>query len=1041
TVAPRATVPLARSVLRLLVGHLVVDATDSRLGPAIARLRADGAALNLNLLGEAVLGRREADRRLARTRELLARPDVDSVSIKVSAAVPPHSPWAFDEAVEEISDRLEPLFQDAAAAGGKFINLDMEEYHDLDLTLAVFKRLLDRPELLELEAGIVLQAYLPDALGAMIGLQDWAAARRARGGAPIKVRLVKGANLPMEMVDAELHGWPLATWSSKQESDTNYKRLLDYALHPERTANIRIGVAGHNLFDVAFAWLLAQQRQTVDAVEFEMLLGMASDQARAVSATVGALRLYTPVVHPAEFDVAIAYLIRRLEEVSSEQNYLSAAFELADRAELFEREADRFRVALEALDPEVPAPRRDQDRGRAPAAHDDPGMPFANAPDSDPSTAANRDWARAILRRVPSSPLGVQLTRAATITDAAELEAVLAQTAAAAPTWGRRPAAERAAILSAAADQLEVRRGDLIEVMAAECGKTFDQADPEVSEAVDFAAYYAEHALELDQLDGAEHVPVPLALVAPPWNFPVSIPAGSVLGPLAAGSAVIIKPAPQAQRCASVMVQTLWEAGVPQEVLRLINVDEGELGRALISDPRVGRLILTGAYETATLFRSWRPQLPLLAETSGKNAMVITPSADPDLAVRDLVASAFGHAGQKCSAASLAILVDSVASSPRFRRQLVDAVTSLTVALPTDPRAQVGPLIEPAAGKLERALTTLEPGDSWLVEPRRCDASGRLWTPGVKDGVRRGSQTHMVEFFGPVLGLIAARDLDEAIAIQNEVQFGLTAGLHSLDGEEIATWLERVQAGNLYVNRGITGAIVRRQPFGGWKRSAVGPGAKAGGPNYLLALSDWRSRPSSAVAPLGPLAERAMEAARQAGLDTSSLERALRSDAAALAAEFGVERDVSGLRFEHNRLRYRPAQVEIRSADGEPGALLRVAAAGVLAGAELSVSTSVALPGALSQLLAAWRVPVLVEPQESWLQGLAQRPAGRIRLIGATEQVAVERADLTVYAQPVTESGRLEMLPFLHEQSVSICAHRFGSTISAPAIPAPPGVR
>ncbi|KZX20121.1 Bifunctional protein PutA [Rathayibacter tanaceti] len=304
---PDVVVPIARRVLRRMVGHLIIDATDSRLGPAIAAIRRDGVRLNMNLLGEAVLGRAEAQRRLEGTHRLLARDDVDYVSIKVSSSTAPHTPWAFDAAVDDIVAELAPLFARAAAASPqKFINLDMEEYKDLDLTIAVFTRILDRPEFAGLEAGIVLQAYLPDALSAMIRLQEWSTARRARGGAGIKVRLVKGANLPMEQVEASVHGWPLATWSSKQDSDTNYKRVLDYALQPERIRAVRVGVAGHNLFDIAYSWLLAGERGVRDGIDYEMLLGMAQGQAEAVRRTVGSLLLYTPVVAPAEFDVAIA---------------------------------------------------------------------------------------------------------------------------------------------------------------------------------------------------------------------------------------------------------------------------------------------------------------------------------------------------------------------------------------------------------------------------------------------------------------------------------------------------------------------------------------------------------------------------------------------------------------------------------------------------------------------------------------------------------------------------------------------------------------
>ncbi|WP_293785776.1 proline dehydrogenase family protein, partial [uncultured Aeromicrobium sp.] len=273
---PRLVIPIVRRVLRQMVGHLIIDARDDQLGAAIAKIRKPGTRLNMNLLGEAVLGEQEAAKRLEGTHRLLARDDVDYASIKVSATVAPHNRWAFDEAVDHIVDRLVPLYRRAAGSPRpKFINLDMEEYHDLDLTIAVFTRILDLPEFEKLEAGIVLQAYLPDALGAMQHLQDWSARRVARGGAPIKVRIVKGANLPMERVEATLHGWPLATWSSKAETDASYKSVIDYALHPDRIDNVRIGVAGHNLFDLAWAWLLAGERGVRRGVDIEMLLGMA----------------------------------------------------------------------------------------------------------------------------------------------------------------------------------------------------------------------------------------------------------------------------------------------------------------------------------------------------------------------------------------------------------------------------------------------------------------------------------------------------------------------------------------------------------------------------------------------------------------------------------------------------------------------------------------------------------------------------------------------------------------------------------------------
>ncbi|NYD40230.1 bifunctional proline dehydrogenase/L-glutamate gamma-semialdehyde dehydrogenase [Nocardioides panaciterrulae] len=1033
-IAPRLVIPVVRRTLRSMVSHLIIDATPARLGRSIAEVSKRGARLNVNLLGEAVLGQAEAARRLQGTRDLLERDDVDYVSIKVSSMVAPHSPWAFDAAVDHVVAELTPLYQRAAAAPGrKFINLDMEEYKDLDLTIAVFTRLLDQPALLDLEAGIVLQAYLPDSLSAMMHLQDWAARRRARGGARIKVRIVKGANLPMERAEASLHGWPLATWSTKVDTDTHYKRVIDYALRPEHVANVRLGVAGHNLFDLAFAWLLAGERGVREEMDIEMLLGMAQGQAEVVRREVGDLLLYTPVVHPGEFDVAIAYLIRRLEEGASNENFMSAVFELHDDSELFAREEMRFRASLAALDDSVPAPRRSQNRLEQPVVEDRSG--FYNTPDTDPSLEPNRQWGRNVLAQVDGSTRGVDTVRACTITDEDTLEQVLATAVAQAPHWAARTAAERAVVLEEAARVLEQRRGELAEVMASETGKTLDQSDPEISEAIDFARYYAELARGLETVDGATFVPCALTVVTPPWNFPVAIPAGSTLAALAAGSAVIIKPAPQARRCGSVLVEALWEAGIPRDVLHLVHVEESDLGRRLVADPRVDRLILTGGFETAELFRSFRADLPLLAETSGKNAIVVTPSADLDLAAADVAQSAFGHAGQKCSAASLVILVGSVGESERFARQLVDAVSSLTVGRPAEATTQMGPIVEPASGKLLSALTTLGAGESWLIEPQRLDDTGTLWSPGVRDGVVAGSEFHLTEYFGPVLGIMRAASLEDAIVLQNRVDYGLTAGLHSLDRQEIAIWLERVEAGNAYVNRGITGAIVRRQPFGGWKKSAVGTGTKAGGPNYLLGLGDWTPGVAErGAAPAGDALELLACASGSGvgGEELMSLSRALESDQLAWLDHFGIATDPSALEAERNVFRYRPLPVVVRRATGGGlGDLIRVLAAGRRAGSAMQVSTAEPLPVRLESILTGWSVHLTVESDEAFAARVRSMASARVRLVGGDGPALLRsvdgRPDVSVHAQPVTEAGRLELLPFLREQSISITAHRFGT--------------
>ncbi|MFD5226257.1 bifunctional proline dehydrogenase/L-glutamate gamma-semialdehyde dehydrogenase [Microbacterium sp. NPDC058342] len=1108
---PVPTVPLARRVLREMVGHLIVDARPEKLGAALERLHASGSRLNLNLLGEAVLGEAEAQRRLDGIHDLIRRDDVDYVSVKVSAVMSRISLWGFDEVVDAVVERLAPLYLTALSTH-TFINLDMEEYRDLDLTIAVFTRLLEDPRLKGLEAGIVLQTYLPDALPALRELSAWARERVEYGGAPIKVRLVKGANLAMEKVDAVMHGWTPAPYGSKLDTDANYLRCLHEAFQPRSAAAVRIGVAGHNLFDIAYAWLLAGEREVRDAVEFEMLLGMAQGQVAAVSRVVGPVLLYVPVVHPHEFDVAIGYLVRRLEENASTSNFLSAAFHLADDASLFERERLRFVDSVrrsgehslrtgarrtqdraaplhESVRPNLRQQADDEDLtgivlGIARGSHDDDGDDpfvqtavyarqehagsadgapgFVNTPDSDPALAANRDWAREVLARVSDVPPaargaapGLATLAASRIDDESTLRQTVERVRDAASAWGARPASERSEILLRAAAALAGRRGELIEVAAAETGKVFAEADVEVSEAVDFAKYYAATCRELDGVAGARFEPARVTVVTPPWNFPLAIPAGGVLAALAAGSGVVFKPAHQARRCGAVIAEALWQAGVPRDVLALVDVSESELGRQLVAHPDVDRVILTGSWDTAALFRSWRPDLPLLAETSGKNAMVIAPTADLDLAVADLVKSAFGHAGQKCSAASLAILVGPVGRSKRFARQLVDAVRSLRVAWPGDPLAEMGPVIDKPEGKLAWALTQLEGEERWLIAPKSLDETGRLWSPGVRVGVRAGSRTHLEEFFGPMLGIMHAPTLSEAIRLQNAVDYGLTAGLHTQDPEDLALWLDQVQAGNLYVNRGITGAIVQRQPFGGWKRSSVGPGAKAGGPNYLIGLGSWRSRPrgkSSSTLHLRGLDSRisGLIESAQSSLNFDSFEwlrQAALSDAVAWDREFGQVRDVSQLGVERNLFRYRPVPVMVRAtADAGLQEVLRVVLAGIRSGADFLVSVPDGMPAGVRAELGALGVMVAVETDEEWVERMLVRDApaeeasptaDRVRLIGGRDAVAslhlaVAEAvgadrSLAVYADEVTSAGRIELLPFLHEQAISITAHRYGN--------------
>ncbi|MEI8230950.1 MAG: bifunctional proline dehydrogenase/L-glutamate gamma-semialdehyde dehydrogenase [Actinomycetes bacterium] len=1040
-------IPIAKTRLRQLVGHLIADARPRKLKKHIKKSKRKGISLNLNLLGEAVLGEHEANYRFDETFKLLQRKDVDYVSIKLSAVASQLSMWGFDQTVERLIEKLTPLYLFAAQAPTpKFINLDMEEYRDLGLTMLVFKKLLSKPELHNLEAGIVLQAYLPDSYAALKELTEFAQLRTANGGAGIKVRIVKGANLAMELVDANWHGWQLATYSTKAESDANYKRLIDYALQQDRISSLRIGVAGHNLFDLAFAHELATHRKINTRVEFEMLQGMAQHLSTQVMKTVGSLLLYTPVVRPTEFQVAVAYLTRRLEENGSPDNFMSGVFDIDSDRNVFDRERLRFETSLRLMTQLNQSPNRKQNRIADTAAKQNHA--FTNAQDTDPSIPNNRDWVRQAVAGAQAIA-GKLKTHAAYIEeaniDAYSIEDLVATAREAAKDWGSDRENRKQLLLQAGAE-LANRRGALLQLMMAEAGKSVGEADAELSEAIDFANFYAHSIDELtatEELDAVVFEPHKLVVVTPPWNFPVAIAAGGVLAALAAGSSVIIKPAPQVANCVLAMVDALWRAGIPKDVLQIAFVPDNELGLQLVGHRDVDAVTLTGAFETAQLFKSYKPKMQLAAETSGKNAIVITQNADLDIAAADLAKSAFGHAGQKCSAASLGILVGSVYRNKQFLAQLVDAVQSMKVGYGSQADASIGPLIEEPSPKLLRALTTLEKGETWLLEPKQLDDSGRLWRPGIKYGVKPGSFFQTTECFGPVLGLISAKNLTQAIEIQNSTDYGLTAGIHSLDVAEIKTWTKQIDAGNLYINRSITGAIVERQPFGGLKRSSVGFGLKAGGRNYILQFGSFKDSTEKFAGAnqyqIYSAEERIAKYIHEVELLMENnkahlwLEMATASDRYWLHNLFNAELEPGDLVYEANYHRYLGNGCVVRvGATASKAELARVVVALMLTNHH-EHWISVAPDFLKYQDLTKEQLEVLTGGLRTIAEDELEmkiKPGSRLILVGAKEDRVREleaNPDLFVYGSTISKSGRVLLLTMYREQSISITQHRYGA--------------
>lgn len=1066
---PKLFVKLAKKMIRKESSHVILPGELNELDKHIRRRNQEGVRVNLNHLGEAILGEEEALKRLQIYLEDLANPHIEYISVKISTICSQLNLIAWDNTLDILAMRLRQLYRAArdhtfvrkdGTKVPKFVNLDMEEYRDLDLTIALFTKVLDEPEFLHFSAGIVLQSYLPDSYLHQQELTLWAMKRVGRGGAPIKIRLVKGANMAMEQVEASVRGWPLATFNHKQDTDINFKRMLAYGCAPEHASAARLGIGSHNLFDIAYALLLRSEQVVQPFVTFEMLEGMADPMRRAVQAVAGDMLLYCPAATQAEFQNAIAYLVRRLDENSAPENFLRYIFNLQPGTQEWKQLATTFSLSCQTHALTGFQPRRTQNRLLNPEPPN-PCTPFENEPDTDFSLAHNRLWAQQLLkswsestitpiplcvngqRLFPSTTLGShhdpsrpgKVLYEYALASWNEVDKALNAAQEAGPTWGNSSTAERSQLLANIAQRLRVRRTDLIGAMVADTGKTIPEADTEVSEAIDFAEYYRRNAETLMYLEDLRFKPKGTVLIAPPWNFPCSIPAGGILAALAAGNCVIFKPAQESVLVGWILAQTFWEAGVSPQALQFINCEDEPIGSTLVKDPRIDAVILTGATATAEHLLKLRPGLPLMAETGGKNSIIVTSLADRDLAVRDIVQSAFGHAGQKCSACSLVILEAELYDNPHFLNHLKDATASLRVGSAWNPATRLNPLIKPPAEKLLRGLLTLEPDEQWLLQPKEDSNNPHLWTPGIKLGVKPGSFTHQTELFGPVLGVMRADNLQHAIELANGTPYGLTAGIHSLDEREVDIWLNTIEAGNCYVNRGITGAIVQRQPFGGCKASSFGRGAKAGGPNYVLQLFDIAQHtlpnetqpPSPTVASLTPLMTKLLR-----GQELQWWNVSISSYAYHWNHYFSKSHDPSLLWGQDNFQEYLPHhEVHLRVNPGDiPLDIMRVAAAAVTCGTPLEIS---AAPGALTFLNGAHSelVSLFTVAEESESQFIERIPPhSRVRLLSdPSEELQRGLAEWRIVPQatPVLANGRVELLNYVREVSISIDYHRYGN--------------
>lgn len=1039
-------IPIIKKRLRMDTSKVILNEARPQLTRHLAKRFKQKIGQNVNLLGEVVLGNGEADYRYHHYLEALESPDINYISVKISGIYAQTHALNYEESFPELVRRMSALYQRAidfpytdehGTTRSKFVNLDMEEYKDTHLTLRLFKTVLSKPEFKNYSAGIVVQAYLPDAYQFQTELLEFAKARVADGGAPLKMRLVKGCNLEMETVISSLRGWPNPILPSKVEVDANYLHLLERALIPENTQALHLGVASHNLFTIAYAYLLSQKLQSAQYMTFEMLEGMADHVWRAQSILGNHVILYAPVVKNEYFLNAVSYLVRRMDENTAPENFLTHSFNLKPNTETWNFLKNQFEEAYRLRDNISHTPTRTQNRMN-PYSPAPPADQMQNEPDTDFDLPQNQEWVRKIFAKwkktAKDTPeiIPVQIGSETTVNDKRhiymdrcqndeipvcemsqanneQVRQILDIAEKDPAGWRQTTLEERHHIMFEAANRLGEMRGDLIGCMCAITGKTVTEGDVEVSEGMDYARFYTTSMKTFATMPDVEITPKGTILVISPWNFPCAIPIGGIVAGLAGGNTVILKPATVAAPVAWMFARAFWDAGVPKEALQVVITDREAL-KVLTTAPAVKHIILTGGTDTAQNIAHNNPSTPLSAETGGKNAIILTAAGDRDHAIMNIVTSAFGNAGQKCSACSLLLVEKSVYEDKNFQNKLRDAATSMKVGSVWNPGNIVGPMITNKNEKLLEALK-LEAGESWLVPPRFLDSKEYTLAPTIKWGVKPDNYSFRTELFGPMLSVASIDNLQQGIALVNSLDYGLTSGLQSLDENEQRLWKDTIQAGNLYINRGITGAIVNRQPFGGMKLSAFGGGLKAGGPNYCSSFVQITDKAGS----------------------TTDYQK---SYAEAYKKEFMYARDINNLYGEQNAFRYLPLTnmvLRLFPEDSNEQALMVIRAAEIC---HTPLVVSFDPEDDRTEALHSTGCTLRKETLQEFLTTLNEYE--RIRTCHSNiplkmyEEAA--RCNKYIATAPPVKNGRIELIHYIKEQSISFEYHRYGSISEIPPV-------
>nr|NGX29617.1 1-pyrroline-5-carboxylate dehydrogenase [Candidatus Anoxychlamydiales bacterium] len=788
----------------------------------------------ISLIQKPSFGKETINSNLKNILSLIEKPYVKNICINILDLISKNCACiAYDQLEENLIKIYQKTLDQSKSKKEKQIFINVENHKDLEATIDIFEKILSREEFSKLKVGFSLDAYFPESFEMQKRLTNFAKKRYEKYGSSISIRILKGYSLNEEHITSSKNNWPSATFTSKIETDANFKKMILFGSKLENIKAANLLIVTSNIFDISFSLILIKENSLEPYIFFEIARARSTKAIqKALDKIIGKnLKLFCPIVFKKDFHLASNFLLGKINDVTNSENFSSRLDTLFPGSKSWDDELDHFHQSLKHIDQISTLKKQNQDRNIL--LQKTKTFVFENEPITDFSIKSNINWAKNILEKaknyIPEDiPIVIDNNKVyskdieigknpslpdidyykSSLGNEAQIDLAI-KTAKKNEKFCKNETIEkRCEILKAASQKIRENRAFLIQNLIVDIGKNLFEADLEVSDAIDAIEYHLNHVLDIFSKKDIKFEPKGTILIIPANSFPLSTMAEAISSAIVTGNTVLLKPRKENTLICYQLANLFWQANVPKEFLQFLHSYNDLFERKIIPDNRINSVMISTSVKYVRKLLKLRENKDIIATTGGINAIIVTATADREQAILSIIDSAFHFSGQKFSSASILILEKEVYDDLEFKNNLKDAAKNLKIGSAYDLTSTITPLTKKPDIELSKALSELDTNETWLLKPKKDLNNPNLITPGIKYGTQKDSFTKNQELYGPILSVMRADNLDHAIEIANDSKYALAAGLHSLDPREHLTWLSNIEAGNLYINSKITDAKI-----------------------------------------------------------------------------------------------------------------------------------------------------------------------------------------------------------------------------------------